>query len=65
MTTPTLSRTARSVKTSIIGELLSLAARPEVISFAGGLPTPEGFPVKALAEAAAKVFEEKSSRALQ
>lgn len=65
MTTPTLSRTARSVKTSIIGELLSLAARPEVISFAGGLPTPEGFPVKALADAAAKVFEEKSSRALQ
>ncbi len=65
MTTPTLSRTARSVKTSIIGELLTLAARPEVISFAGGLPTPEGFPVKALEEAAAKVFEEKSSRALQ
>ncbi len=65
MSTPTLSRTARAVKTSIIGELLSLAARPEVISFAGGLPTPEGFPVKALADAAAKVFEEKSARALQ
>lgn len=65
MTTPTLSRTARSVKTSIIGELLSLAARPEVISFAGGLPTPEGFPVKALSDAAAKVFAEKASRALQ
>ncbi len=65
MTTPALSRTARSVKTSIIGELLSLAARPEVISFAGGLPTPEGFPVKALADAAVKVFDEKSSRALQ
>ena len=65
MKTPPLSRTAQAVKTSIIGELLTLAARPEVISFAGGLPTPEGFPVKALADAAQKVLEEKSSRALQ
>lgn len=65
MKTPPLSRTAQAVKTSIIGELLTLAARPEVISFAGGLPSPEGFPVKALADAAQKVLEEKSSRALQ
>ena len=65
MSTPALSRTTKSVKTSIIGELLSLAARPEVISFAGGLPTPEGFPVERLAQAAQKVFTEKSSRALQ
>lgn len=65
MKTPPLSRTAQAVETSIIGELLTLAARPEVISFAGGLPTPEGFPVKALADAAQKVLEEKSSRALQ
>ena len=37
MKTPSLSRTAQAVKTSIIGELLALAARPEVISFAGGM----------------------------
>ena len=35
----------KSAKSSIIRELLKLTRRPEVISFAGGLPAPEVFPV--------------------
>ena len=35
-----------NVKASDIRELLALTARPEVISFAGGLPAPELFPVE-------------------
>ena len=34
----------KSAKSSIIRELLKLTQRPEVISFAGGLPAPEVFP---------------------
>ena len=33
------------LKASDIRDLLKLTARPEVISFAGGLPAPELFPV--------------------
>ena len=33
------------MKASDVRELLKLTARPEVISFAGGMPAPELFPV--------------------
>lgn len=62
---PHLSRPAAGAKASLIRELLKLASRPEVISFAGGLPTPLGFPVKELEEAAHKVLAENASHALQ
>ena len=38
------------MKASEIRELLKLTARPEIISFAGGLPAPELFPVKEIAQ---------------
>lgn len=50
---------------SVIGEILALANRPEVISFAGGLPSPEGFPVAAIKEAADWVLDNKAQVALQ
>ena len=62
---PHLSRPAAGAKASLIRELLKLASRPEVISFAGGLPTPLGFPVKELEEAAHKVLAENAAHALQ
>ena len=34
------------LKGSEIRELLKLTARPDIISFAGGLPAPELFPVE-------------------
>jgi 2-aminoadipate transaminase len=40
-----LSSTARNTKASDIRELLKITARPEIISFAGGLPDPALFPV--------------------
>ncbi len=50
---------------TIIRELLELAARPEVISFAGGLPSPEGFPVEDVREAAEHVIRTAGCQALQ
>ena len=53
------------MKRSSIREILKLTARPEVISFAGGLPAPELFPTERFAEAAAKVITEQGQQALQ
>ncbi|MDX1663782.1 MAG: PLP-dependent aminotransferase family protein [Candidatus Promineifilaceae bacterium] len=50
---------------STIRELLKLTEQPEVISFAGGLPAPEVFPVDRFREAARRVLAREGSRALQ
>lgn len=59
------SVSAKGMKRSIIRELLKLTQRPELISFAGGLPSPESFPVEQLKEIAVEVLEQESARALQ
>ena len=41
-----LAARARGINPSIIREILKLTVRPDVISFAGGLPAPELFPIK-------------------
>ena len=38
------SNTIKNSKRSVIRELLKLTQRKELISFAGGLPSPESFP---------------------
>ena len=53
------------LKASEIREILKITARPEVISFAGGLPAPEVFPVQELKQAAIRVLDEAGSQALQ
>ncbi len=53
------------LKASEIREILKITTRPEVISFAGGLPAPELFPVEELKHAAIQVLEEAGSQALQ
>ena len=50
---------------SEIREILKLTQRPEVISFAGGLPAPETFPAGDLAEVTAEILAEDGPRALQ
>ena len=50
---------------SFIREILKVTADPKVISFAGGLPNPQSFPVKDLADATAKVLAEDGKNALQ
>lgn len=53
------------LKASAIRELLKLTERPEVISFAGGLPAPELFPVAAFAVACEEVLRTDGAGALQ
>ena len=53
------------MKSSIIRELLKLTQKPEMISFAGGLPAPEVFPVDAFQEAAGRVVANYPEIALQ
>ncbi len=50
---------------SAVREILKVTERPEIVSFAGGLPAPELFPVQALARAHADVFEDEGAAALQ
>jgi 2-aminoadipate transaminase len=59
------SRRAKAVKRSEIRELLKLAERPEVISFAGGFPDPETFPRKEFEAIVQKVLREDYERSLQ
>ena len=54
-----------NVKASEIRELLALTAKPEIISFAGGLPAPELFPVEQMDAAIEAVMKENGRAALQ
>lgn len=54
-----------NMKASEIRALLALTADPSIISFAGGLPAPEMFPVEAWKAASNKVMDEKGRQALQ
>jgi 2-aminoadipate transaminase len=55
----------KGIKSSAIRELLKVTQRPEIISFAGGLPAPDVFPVARFQEACCKVLEQDASQALQ
>ena len=50
---------------SEIREILKVTERPEVISFAGGLPAPELFPIKEIIKVNRLVLEEEGAKALQ
>lgn len=68
MTTPWNQRYALRIQgmgSSIIRELLKLTENPEIISFAGGLPAPEVFPVEAFRAAADRVLRKHGRQALQ
>lgn len=58
------SRTER-MSSSAIRELLKITQNPGVISFAGGLPAPELFPVERLREATERALTQKSAISLQ
>ncbi len=61
----TYAERVAGLKSSAIREILKITSRPDVISFAGGLPAPELFPVKDISEAAQKIFSKYGSTALQ
>jgi 2-aminoadipate transaminase len=56
---------AQRSKGSTIRELLKIIQRPEVISFAGGLPAPDVFPVERFEEACHSVLDQHGAQALQ
>lgn len=53
------------IKASEIRELLKLTEMPEIISFAGGLPAGELFPIEKLVSVSAQVLREDGKSALQ
>jgi 2-aminoadipate transaminase len=59
------SEVAKRAKRSEIRELLKLTEKPEVISFAGGLPDDDSFPVEAISEIIDYVMEKEGKKALQ
>lgn len=59
------SKSALSMRRSEIRELLKVTRRPDIISFAGGLPGPETFPVKELEDISCQILREKGALALQ
>ncbi|PBC83031.1 MULTISPECIES: PLP-dependent aminotransferase family protein [unclassified Streptomyces] len=62
---PGLAARAARTGSSPVREILALTARPEVISFAGGLPAPELFDAAGIAAAFRHVLAEEPMRALQ
>ena len=59
------SERAEQLKSSVIREILKVTMRPEVISFAGGLPSPDTFPVERMKAAFDKVLSTQGKSALQ
>ncbi len=59
------ARRMEYMRASEIRELLKLTENPEIISFAGGTPCPDLFPVQEIAEVTCKVLEECGKQALQ
>ena len=60
-----LSDCDRRLRSSDIRDLLAVTARPDVISFAGGLPAPELFPVDDLRASFEEVLRSDGAGALQ
>ncbi len=68
METPWESRYAQRtqrMRSSAIRELLKLTENPEIISFGGGMPAPDVFPVEDFAAACDRILREFGAQALQ
>jgi 2-aminoadipate transaminase len=68
MQTPWENRYAQRTQrmgSSAIRELLKLTEQPDLISFAGGLPAPDVFPIKEFQAACTRVLQEQGALALQ
>lgn len=55
----------KGIKSSAIRELLKITQRPEIISFAGGLPAPDVFPIARFEQACHTVLEKNGPASLQ
>ncbi|HET89572.1 MAG TPA: PLP-dependent aminotransferase family protein [Chloroflexi bacterium] len=62
---PYLAERTQGMTSSAIRELLKLTQQPDIISFAGGLPAPDFFPLREIEEACKYVIREQGPTALQ
>ena len=60
-----ISEKMKGVKASAIREIFKVAGKPDIISFAGGLPAPESFPVDAIKKICSDILTEEPVTALQ
>ncbi len=60
-----LARRADKMNPSVIREILKVTEKPGIISFAGGLPSPQTFPIDAMREASERVLKDDGKAALQ
>lgn len=60
-----LARRASGMRSSVIRELLKFTIQPDVISFAGGLPAPDYFPIREVEEACHHILRTAGEVALQ
>ena len=60
-----VARRMHGVAPSAVREILKVAERPDVLSFAGGLPAPELFPAQELGQAFEAVLRKRPGAALQ
>ncbi len=60
-----LAARARRMQSSVIRELLKLTSQPDIISFAGGLPAPDFFPIREVQEACRYILQNHGPVALQ
>jgi 2-aminoadipate transaminase len=60
-----ISARAQKITSSAIREILKVTERPEVISFAGGLPSPATFPAERIRAACVKILTDDPVAALQ
>ncbi len=59
------SERANALKASEIRELLKMTQKPEIISFGGGLPSPDSYAIDQVKECINYVIETKAKKALQ
>jgi 2-aminoadipate transaminase len=62
---PHLASRTEGMQSSAIRELLKFAQQPDIISFAGGLPAPDFFPLREVEEACRYIVQEDGAEALQ
>lgn len=60
-----LAHRAERMNPSIIREILKVTEQPGIISLAGGLPSPDTFPIEAMREATVRVLRDNPREALQ
>jgi 2-aminoadipate transaminase len=53
------AKRAEQLQSSVIREILKITMRPDIISFAGGLPSPATFPVEHMKAAFDKVLSQQ------